>query len=96
MGLKTSVPRTLYEIRPWWSGALAALAALLVCGCASNPDRDPQDPLEPYNRAMFRFNNDFDKAFIRPVAKGYKAVVPEPVDRSVTNFLIISTTSHLL
>ena len=65
---------------------MAALAALLAVGCASNPNRDPRDPLEPYNRAMFRFNNDLDRAFVRPVAQGYKAVVPEPVDRGITNF----------
>ncbi|WP_295579007.1 VacJ family lipoprotein [uncultured Lamprocystis sp.] len=64
------------------------LPALLVAGCASNPDRvtDPRDPLEPFNRAVFRFNTDFDNAFMRPLAKGYKAVTPEPVDRGITNF----------
>ncbi|EGV29085.1 VacJ family lipoprotein [Thiorhodococcus drewsii AZ1] len=66
----------------------ALLTALLVVGCASNPERvaDPRDPLEPYNRAVYRFNTDFDRAFMQPVAKAYQAVTPEPVDRGVTNF----------
>ena len=65
-----------------------ALAATLVAGCASAPNRlaDPRDPLEPYNRAMFRFNTDFDTAFLTPLAKGYKAITPEVVNRSITNF----------
>ena len=62
--------------------------AALALGCSSIPEdqRDPKDPLEPYNRAMFKFNTDFDNAFVKPIAKGYKAVVPEPVDQGVTNF----------
>ena len=65
-----------------------AFTALLAVGCASNPNRvtDPRDPLEPFNRAVYRFNTDFDKAFMRPLAKGYKAVTPEVVDRGITNF----------
>ncbi len=47
---------------------------------------DPLDPLEPYNRGMHQFNTDFDNAFVKPVAKGYQAVTPEPVDRGITNF----------
>lgn len=63
-------------------------AALLAVGCASNPARvaDPRDPLEPYNRAVYRFNSDFDKAFMQPIAKAYRAVTPEQVDRGITNF----------
>jgi len=66
----------------------SALAALLVMGCASHPNRiaDPRDPLEPYNRGVYRFNTDFDKAFVRPLARGYKAITPEPVNRGITNF----------
>jgi phospholipid-binding lipoprotein MlaA len=57
-------------------------------GCASVPDdyRDPRDPLESYNRAMHQFNTDFDTAVWKPVARGYKAIVPEPVDKGITNF----------
>lgn len=44
------------------------------------------DPLEPVNRALFAFN---DKAYfwvLKPVAKGYQAVVPEGARVSVRNF----------
>lgn len=44
------------------------------------------DPLEPVNRALFAFN---DKAYfwvMKPVARGYRAVVPEGVRVSVRNF----------
>ncbi|WP_295440538.1 VacJ family lipoprotein [uncultured Thiodictyon sp.] len=66
----------------------AVLVAALLAGCASAPNRltDPRDPLEPVNRAVFRFNSDFDKAFMVPLAKGYKAITPEPVNRGITNF----------
>jgi phospholipid-binding lipoprotein MlaA len=68
-----------------WS-AIALLSVL--AGCASVPDsyRDPRDPWEPYNRSMHQFNSDFDTAFFRPVAEGYKFIMPEPLNRGVTNF----------
>jgi len=80
------------------------LAALvLIGGCASTPDefRDPRDPLEPYNRAAYRFTTDFDNAFLKPIAKGYKYVTPEPVDRGITNFFnniddVTSAVNNLL
>ena len=30
------------------------------------------DPIEPFNRAMFGFNNFADKVILEPAAKGYK------------------------
>ncbi|MGB5833176.1 MAG: VacJ family lipoprotein [Thiohalocapsa sp.] len=67
-------------------GLLAVFA--FVAGCSSVPKeyRDPRDPWQGYNRAMFKFNTDFDNAFIKPTAKGYQYITPEPVDRGVTNF----------
>jgi len=66
------------------------LLALLLTACATTappPDRrDPQDPWEPYNRNMYKFNRGLDKAIFRPVATGYEAVVPDPVETGVTNF----------
>jgi len=35
---------------------------------------------------MFAFNDTLDKYAIKPVAKGYKAVTPDVVDKGVTNF----------
>jgi phospholipid-binding lipoprotein MlaA len=69
-----------------WCGVLAVL--LVATGCAVSPSRitEPRDPLEPVNRAVFRFNSDFDKAFFRPVAEGYRYITPEPVERGITNF----------
>jgi len=66
----------------------AAMLASMLGGCASVADayRDPRDPLEPYNRAMYKFNDAVDRAVLRPVARGYKAITPEPVDRGITNF----------
>ena len=61
-------------------GALGALG-----GCATTGGNSG-DPLEGYNRAMFRFNDGVDKAIIKPVASGYKAVLPEFARTGVTNF----------
>ncbi len=60
-----------------------ALVAGLLAGCAAN---NPQDPLGPYNRAMFTINRNVDKVVLKPVATGYKNVVPTPMRRGVTNF----------
>lgn len=68
---------------------IAVLASLLTA-CATTappPDqRDPVDPWEPYNRNVHKFNRTLDKAIIRPVATGYQAVVPDPVETGITNF----------
>lgn len=45
-----------------------------------------KDPFEKYNRTMYKFNDDVDKAILKPIAKGYSKVVPGPVRRSVGNF----------
>ena len=45
-----------------------------------------EDPLEPFNRAMFTFNDRLYFWFLKPVAQGYSAVVPEPARVSVRNF----------
>jgi phospholipid-binding lipoprotein MlaA len=44
------------------------------------------DPIEPFNRAMHRFNDRLYFWLLKPVARGYKAVVPEPARISVKNF----------
>jgi len=44
------------------------------------------DPFEQWNRAMFLFNDKLYFWLLKPVSKGYKAVVPTPVRRGVRNF----------
>jgi len=44
------------------------------------------DPLEPFNRAMHEFNDKLYFWALKPVAQGYKAVVPEPARIGVKNF----------
>lgn len=44
------------------------------------------DPLEPLNRAFFVFNDKFYFWLLKPLATGYKAVVPEKARVGVRNF----------
>ena len=48
--------------------------------------RQPEDPFEPLNRGIYQFNDGFDKAILKPVAQGYRAVLPQFVRSSVSNF----------
>ena len=90
----------------WERSSLPVAAAALLLslgGCSSVPDeyRDPRDPLERYNRGMHEVNTTVDDALIKPVAKGYKAITPEPLDRGITNFFdniadVTSAVNNLL
>ena len=44
------------------------------------------DPLEPFNRTMFKFNDGLYDYVLRPVSKGYVRVVPAPARRGLVNF----------
>lgn len=65
--------------------ALPALAAMAVSGCLT-AGPNPEDPYEDFNRQMFAFNDGLDKAVIKPVAQGYRAVTNEPIREGVGNF----------
>ncbi len=67
-----------------WAGVVLVLAVL--SGCASGPNTNPQDPLEPFNRGVYKFNDSVDVAVLKPVATVYQDVLPAPVRRSVGNF----------
>ena len=74
-------------------GVLLA-ALLLFGGCATVAPKDDDEPLpgqvvdpwEPFNRAMFRFNQDLDAGLLYPWADAYVTLVPSLVRRGVTNF----------
>jgi len=44
------------------------------------------DPLSPWNRAMFHFNDKLYFWVLKPVTRGYRAVIPTPVRSGVKNF----------
>ena len=63
------------------------MAIILLQGCATlDRPADPNDPLERYNRSMYKFNDTLDKYMLKPVAKGYDAITPNPVQKAVSNF----------
>jgi phospholipid-binding lipoprotein MlaA len=84
------IPRSGKGTPAWVTLALAALLA----GCASAPSggandapaRAEHDPLEPLNRGLYAINDAIDRVTLKPIARGYKAVVPEFARRGVTNF----------
>ncbi|MBI5329095.1 MAG: VacJ family lipoprotein [Betaproteobacteria bacterium] len=66
--------------------SLALLLSLLVSATPCVAEGDPRDPLESFNRGVHGFNEGFDKAIFKPVAEGYKAVMPAFGQTSVRNF----------
>jgi phospholipid-binding lipoprotein MlaA len=74
------------------SGLRALLAlglAAAAAGCATTTtaeqERNP-DPLESVNRKIYAFNDVADRYVVRPVAKGYNTVLPQPLRVGVGNF----------
>jgi phospholipid-binding lipoprotein MlaA len=64
---------------------LVCVASLLLAGCATGPNANPKDPLEPMNRSISRFNDVLDDNVLKPVATGYKKNVPDLVQTGVRN-----------
>jgi phospholipid-binding lipoprotein MlaA len=73
------------KLRITTTAALVAASAFLG-GCATGPERHPGDPLEPMNRAIFKFNDTVDQTVAVPIAKGYQKVTPTPIRSAVSNF----------
>lgn len=66
-------------------GLLASL--LVISGCAStNKEGGVNDPLESYNRFMYKVNDSADRAILKPAAKVYDAILPAPISHGVSNF----------
>ena len=81
--------------------ALILLIAATLTGCASTHGNNPADPLESFNRSMYKFNDTVDKAVAKPLAQGYSAVMPEPGKIMVSNFFsnlddVVVTANDLL
>jgi phospholipid-binding lipoprotein MlaA len=70
-------------------------AAALASACAPPGARGARasfrpdyDPLEPLNRKVFWFNDQVDVHLLEPAARGWDWIVPDRVQRSVSNFFV--------
>ena len=61
------------------------IIAALCSACATSPTytADPSDPWQGFNRKVFAFNEVADKYLLKPVAKGYQKLMPQPVDDAI-------------
>lgn len=104
-------------LKAWvaWVGAGLLMAAVPMVRADEAPDVTTEqtaqpaasrgvqraDPFEPLNRAVFAFNETVDEALLKPVARGYRQVVPPLVRQGVRNVLgnvddAWSAANHLL
>lgn len=62
--------------------------SITLAGCATTATTvaDQNDPWAGWNRGTQEFNDDLDKAVLKPMAKGYQYITPEVVDKGITNF----------
>lgn len=63
---------------------ILSLVLLLSFQTAANPVNE-SDPFEKINRSIFSFNQTLDDYLLKPVAKFYVAVTPDPVERGISN-----------
>ena len=76
---------------------LLSIMLLFTAGCAKRPPAsDPQaltayleanDPLEPMNRAIFSFNQGFDRILLAPAARLYRQFGPPDIRDGISNFV---------
>lgn len=77
--LPASMRRTLAPVARMALVVTTLALGVSLAGCAGMAarQRGGDDPLEPLNRAVFDVNTALDDSLIKPVAKAYRAVVPE-------------------
>jgi phospholipid-binding lipoprotein MlaA len=73
-------------LRGPFAHGLMLVGVLLLAGCATGPKANPADPLEPWNRGVYQFNDVLDRNVLKPVATAYQESVPELLRRGVGNF----------
>jgi phospholipid-binding lipoprotein MlaA len=69
--------------------AVLALCGLAACAVPDEPvtrDDGVFDPYEATNRKVHSFNRGLDRAIVRPAARGYSGILPDPVEDGVSNF----------
>ena len=86
------------SLRPGHRAHALLCLCVLLCGCASTAQQMaeskpvPYDPFERFNRGMYAVNTTVDKYTLKPLAKGYKKIMPTPVRRGFANIFSNFTT----
>lgn len=87
--MKSPHPARAVQGRAWHGvgvrGVLLGMVFLLQA-CSTVPYKDPRDPMESWNRSVFKFNDAVDAAVVKPVATAYRDVLPHWVRTGVGNF----------
>jgi len=71
---------------------LGIVAVSLLSACAGNIPAAPRDqraatdPWEPLNRRIGNFNDGLDNVTLKPLAKGYRVIVPGFARKGIRNF----------
>ena len=66
--------------------ALFVLSVSLSSVTAFADESELQDPWEGFNRGVFNFNESLDRAILKPVAQGYRFIMPDVAEQGVSNF----------
>ncbi len=70
--------------------AIASTLIMVMVGCTAAPEPGGEvnhDPLEGMNRGIYSFNEFIDTILLKPVAQGYRYIVPEYGRERVSNVL---------
>ncbi len=62
------------------------LSMILLSACATTGSLDERDPWEGFNRGVYSFNETMDTVLFDPLGKAYNFIMPEFLDKGVTNF----------
>ena len=62
------------------------LLSLPQTGCASTARQNRADPIEPFNRGVYKFNDAVDRATLKPIARVYRDHTPKWLQTGVGHF----------
>ncbi len=92
----------LFKVAARKAGSLVTAGSMaLLSGCATGPNANPRDPLEPINREVSKFNEGLDSVLLKPAATVYKKAMPSLVRTGVSNFFnnisdVVSTINNAM
>ncbi|MEO0973506.1 MAG: VacJ family lipoprotein [Pseudomonadota bacterium] len=66
---------------------ISALVVLLSgCATVGADSTDDPDPRQGLNRKVQAFNDGADKVVLKPLARGYTYITPDPLEKGISNF----------